>query len=83
MNRSSWYDLAERDPDFKMEWDDALAEFLDLGEAEAWTRGIDGTLKSTPYVHVKGDKRETRFHKVKEKIRSPVGILFEKSTSTF
>jgi hypothetical protein len=67
MNRSSWYDLAERDPDFKMEWDDALAEFLDLGEAEAWTRGIDGTLKSTPYVHVKGDKRETRFHKVKEK----------------
>jgi NAD(P)H-flavin reductase len=24
-------------------------------------------LKSTPYVHVKGDKRETRFHKVKEK----------------
>jgi hypothetical protein len=68
MNRSSFYDLAERDPDFKMEWDDALAEFLDLGEAEAWRRGIEGTDKSTPYVHVlKNDTRETRFHKVKEK----------------
>jgi len=68
MNRSSFYDLAERDADFKMEWDDALAEFLDAGEAEAWRRGIDGVLKKTPYVHViNADKKETRFHEQHEK----------------
>ncbi len=68
MNRSSWYDLGERDPEFKMLWDDALAEFLDAGEAEAWRRGIEGTVKTTPYVHVKKDEsKETRFHKINEK----------------
>jgi hypothetical protein len=68
MNRSSWYDLAERDPDFKMEWDDGLAEYLDAGEAEAWRRGIDGVEKKTPYVHVISvDDKETRFHTQMEK----------------
>lgn len=67
-SRQAFYDLAERDPDFKIEWDDALAEYLDAGEAEAWRRGIDGVLKRTPYVHVlKNETKETRFHEQHEK----------------
>lgn len=68
LSRQAFYDLAERDPDFKIEWEDAEAQYLDTGEAEAWRRGMDGVLKRTPYVHViSADEKETRFHEQHEK----------------
>jgi len=67
IGRSSWYDLRERDPEFAALWDDADAEFMDVVEAVAFKRGIEGETKSLPYVEVKGDDKETKFYDVNTK----------------
>ena len=67
INRSSWYDLAERDPDFKMEWSDADAEYMDDVEAVAFDRGINGVVKKLPYTEYKGDNKKTKFYKINTK----------------
>ena len=46
MSRQAFYDLAERDPEFKVLWDDAEAGFLDDVEAEAYRRAMDPEEKS-------------------------------------
>ncbi len=58
IGRSSWYELAERDDDFKAEWDDVELAFLDDCEAEALRRGIAGENEDKPYTSLKanGDK---------------------------
>ena len=64
VGRSSWYDLKERDPEFAILWDDAEAEFMDEVEAVAIRRGINGSVKTLPYVNYNGDDKETKFYKI-------------------
>ena len=64
INRSSWYDLAARDPDFLEEWDDAEAEYLDDVQAEAIDRGMNGVIKKLPYTEYKGDTKKTKFYSI-------------------
>jgi hypothetical protein len=58
IGRGSWYELAERDADFKALWDDAETGFLDDCEAEALRRAIAGENEDKPYTSLKanGDK---------------------------
>lgn len=65
IGRSSWYDLAERDADFKELWDDSEAEFADNLEAEAINRAVFGVVVEKPYLNVEVDgKRSTRFNAI-------------------
>lgn len=40
--RRTAYNHREQDPEFAAAWDDALDEGMDLAEAEAWRRGVEG-----------------------------------------
>lgn len=61
IGRSSWYELAERDDEFKMQWDDNLQEFLDGVEAEAMRRATIGILKVSHYIEYgQADGKETK-----------------------
>lgn len=63
IGRSSWYDLRERDPEFKQEWEDSVDEFLDKVEAESIRRATIGVRKVTMYRHYEPDgTSQTREH---------------------
>lgn len=64
VSRRAWYDLRDRDEDFKQEWDDAERAFFDYIESVAIDRAVNGVIKSTPYVHYDGDEKETKFYDV-------------------
>ncbi len=40
--RRTAYNHRDQDPEFAAAWDDALEEGMDLAEAEAWRRGVEG-----------------------------------------
>ncbi len=67
IGRSSWYDLRQRDPDFAALWDDAEAEFMDVAEAVAFQRGIEGETRKVPYTDYNGDDKKTKFYKITTK----------------
>lgn len=67
IGRTSWYDLRDRDEQFAEEWDDAEIAYLDWLADEAIDRGVNGVKEKRPYVHVSGDRKETKFHTVTKK----------------
>ena len=67
LHRSTWYDHAEKDKAFKIQWDDAEAEYLDGIEKEAIDRAVNGVTRKVPYVHRTKNTATTRFYSITEK----------------
>jgi hypothetical protein len=52
ITRQSAYEYREKHARFAAQWDEALADAIDLLEAEAWRRATTGTIKPTFYKGV-------------------------------
>lgn len=55
IGRRSWYDLRDRDPAFKEEWDEAEMTFMDQIESEGVRRAVVGIDEELPYTHYHKD----------------------------
>ncbi len=49
IERSTAYKARDADPEFRAKWDEMIENACDLLEAEAWRRGVYGTLKPVFY----------------------------------
>lgn len=58
IGRSSWYDLRERDEEFRQEWDDAEALYMDIVEGEAFRRGMIGDVEKKPFLRYDEDGKK-------------------------